>query len=373
MAKAKSSSAITTLQLKPTDASEAIRHCVRAKMPLYIWGPPGIGKSQLCKQIADELGYDFVDIRLSQMDPTDLRGIPYPVTLDGGEQGMAWAPPSALPRNKDAKCIVLLDELNTAAPSIQAASYQLVLDRKLGDYILPEQCVVMAAGNRETDKGATFKMPTPLMNRFVHVEMRHDFDDWQTWALSRLIHRDVVGYLSFSKADLFDFDPVSASRGFPTPRTWEYVSRLLFDNPNLPEMVMMGLISGCVGDGVAVKFLEYRKNAAKLPRPADILSGKVTALETKEVSVCYSLTTGLCYELKEANDKAEASGSKDAREEWIKMSDRFLGFMMKNFQPEMVILGARTALANFQLPFDPTRMSSWSDFSARYEDLILRN
>lgn len=370
---AKGKSRVENLQLKPSDAIIAIKHCVEMKMPLFIWGPPGIGKSAIIRQIGEELGYDAVDIRLSQMDPTDLRGIPYPITDPvTGEMGMAWAPPAALPRDKDAKAIVLLDELNTAAPSIQAASYQLVLDRKLGDYTLPEQCVVIAAGNRDTDKGATFKMPTPLMNRFVHIEMRHDFEDWQVWALSNIIHKDVVGYLTFQKSDLFDFNPTTSSRGFPTPRSWEFVSRLIKNDPNLPEMVMLGLMAGAVGDGAAIKFLEYRKNAAQLPNPSDILSGKVTDLKAKEVAVCYALTTGLCYELKEANDKAEASGDKKAREDWIKQADRFLGFMMKNFQPEMVILGARTALAIFRLPFEPNKMKSWDDFSERYQDLILK-
>jgi hypothetical protein len=362
---------VSSLQLKPSDVAEAIRHCVKTRLACFIWSSPGLGKSAICHQIADDLGYSFIDIRLSQMDPTDLRGIPYPVTIDG-EQAMAWAPPAALPRDPTTKAIILLDELNTAAPSIQAAAYQLVLDRKLGDYTLPENCVIFAAGNRDTDRGATFKMPTPLMNRFIHIEMRHDFDDWQTWALERFIHRDVVGFLTFSKADLNNFDPNGASRGFPTPRSWEFVSRLLQNEPNLPEMVMLGLITGAVGDGVAVKFMEYRKNAARLPKPQDILSGKVEKVEIKEISACYSLTTGLCYELKEANDRSEQEGSAEARTNWLKMADRFLAFLMKNFTPEMIILGARTALGNYRLPIDPSRMPAWDQFAERYGDLILK-
>lgn len=363
-----------TLQLKPSLAIQAIRHCVKERMPLFIWGPPGIGKSQIMRQIADEMEYDFIDIRLSQMDPTDLRGIPYPVGGDGNEDlGMAWAPPAVLPRKEDAKAIILLDELNTAPQSIQAAAYQLVLDRKLGEYTLPKNCVVMAAGNRETDKGATYKMPTPLLNRFVHIEMKHDFEDWQTWALENRVHKDVVGYLTFSKGDLFKFDPTSASRGFPTPRSWEYVSRIIQDNPNLPNEVMLALVAGSVGDGIAIQFMEYRQHAAQLPNPSDILKGKVTKLESKETSVYYALTAGMCYELKEAYEKAqESSDEKKAMEEWHKMTDNFFSFMLNNYKlPEMVILGARTALAIFRLPIDPNKIQSWDVFAERYQDLIL--
>src|SRR5208337_996547 len=103
-------------------------------------------------------------------------------------------------------------------------------------------------------KGATFKMPTPLMNRFVHLELREDFDDWQYWALAQMIHPNVVGYLTFSKNSLFAFDPQSASRGFPTPRSWEFVSRLIHSNPNLPDQVMLSLITGSVGEAEAIKF-----------------------------------------------------------------------------------------------------------------------
>jgi hypothetical protein len=364
----KKSTRIDTLQLKPSEARIALQHAITNGVAVFLWGPPGIGKSQIMKQIADDIGYGFVDIRLSQMDPTDLRGIPYP-TEENGEKTMRWAPPALLP-TKGEKKLVLLDELNAAPPSIQAAAYQLVLDRKLGEYVLPEGCAILAAGNRETDKGATFKMATPLMNRFVHLEMKTDFEDWQTHALSKMFHKDVVGYLTFQKQELFEFEPSSASRGFPTPRSWEFVSKLLHKDPNLPEQPMYGLIAGAVGEGVAIKFIEYRKNVAQLPNPSDILSGKIKDLKSREISVMYALTTGLCYELKHGYD--DAKSDKKKIKDWYGMCDNFLGFMMKNFQPELVILGARTALAIHKLPMEPAEMKSWDAFSDQYQDLILK-
>lgn len=374
----KATVAAETLTLKPSEAVIAVKHMVLVNMKaaelgedrrgLFLWGPPGIGKSSLVRQIAAELGMEVIDIRLTQMEPTDLRGIPVPVE-EGGETLVRWAPPAILPRDPNAKAIIILDELPNAAPSIQAGSYQLVLDGRLGEYVVPKGCIVMAAGNRETDKGSTFKMPTPLMNRFVHIEMRHDFEDFQTYALTKGFHKDVVGYLSAFKHELFTFNATSASRGFATPRSWEAVSAIIRDNPNLPEMVMLGLIAGAVGDGIAVKFIEYRKNAAQLPNPTDILDGKVSDLRSKEVSLMYALTTALCYELRDRYDRF----SKGRMEEKVfnKSVDYFLGYMLKNFQPELVIMGARTALSTFAIQFNPDGMKNWDDFADKYQDLII--
>jgi len=377
-----STSRVETLTLKPSEATIAIKHMVQVNQKaalrgedrrgLFMWGAPGIGKSSLVRQVAKELGMEVVDIRLTQMEPTDLRGIPIPVRSGDGETLVRWAPPALLPRDKNARAIIILDELPNAAPSVQSGAYQLVLDGKLGEYEVPPGCIVMAAGNRETDKGATFKMPTPLMNRFVHIEVRHDFDDWQEYALNKGFAQEVVGYLTAFKHELFEFDPLSASRGFPTPRSWEAVSAMLRDDPNLPEQVLLGLISGAVGEGVAVKFIEYRKNAAQLPNPRDILDGKVKELKNTEISLMYALTTALCYELRETHTEFNRTKDKKVKEELTKRADNFFGFMMKNFQPEMTIMGARTALALFKIPIDPSNMKNWDAFADRYQDLILK-
>jgi len=398
MAKGSSNkSRIDTLTLKPTEARIAVKHMISVNLKnaelgkkrrgLFMWGPPGIAKSSLVEQICDELNFKLIDIRLTQMEPTDLRGIPVPFkNEDGGKAYVEWAIPSMLPKRDAGKrtatitdefgntykgAIILLDELPNAAPSVQAGSYQLVLDGALGEYYVPDNVIVMAAGNRDTDKGSTFKMPTPLMNRFVHIEMRVDFEDWQTFALTVGFNKDVVGYLTAFKHELFEFDPLSASRGFPTPRSWEAVSDTLRDDPNLPETVMMALVAGAVGDGVAVKFLEYRKNAAKLPNPSDILAGKVNKLDSTEVSLMYALTTALCYELRDQFDVAKKSADKKVKDEFNKMADNFLSFIMGNFQPELVIMGARTALATFRIQFNPGALKSWPEFSSKYRQLIL--
>ena len=169
---------------------------------------------------------------------------------------------------------------------MQAAAYQLILNRRVGKYRLPKNVVMVAAGNRESDKGVTYRMPTPLANRFIHLEMKTDFAAYQIWAVQNKIHQDVVGYLSFAKQDLYDFDPKSPSRSFATPRSWSFVSDFL--NGNYNDDTLMDLVAGSVGEGLAVKFIAHRKVASKLPNPTDILTGKVDTLDTDEISAMYS-------------------------------------------------------------------------------------
>lgn len=367
----------TTLTLKPSDAKHALRHAAITKSPVFCWGPPGIGKSQIMAQIAKELGMNFVDIRLSQMDPTDLRGIPYPGTDDNGNNAMYWSPPHFYQRDPNIPTFYLFDEMNAAPQSIQAAAYQIILDRQIGDFPLGPDDVVFAAGNRDTDKGSTFKMPTPLMNRFVHIEMETNFDDFQEHAILSGYHKTVVGYLTWQKADLFNFDPSSAFRGFPTPRSWERVSKLVHGNPDLNDQVKLALIAGSVGEGVAFKFIEYQRMNESLPNPTDILLGKITKLgadQRKETSIMYALTIGLCYEMKETYEKGVDAGKTGPEwDKWVEVTDNFLAFMMDNMQPEIAILGMRTILSVFKLKPDAKKLKNWKRFSEQYGDLILAN
>ena len=252
--------------------------------------------------------------------------------------------------------------MNGAAPSVQAAAYQLILNRRMGKYVLPDNVVIIAAGNRESDKGVTYRMPTPLANRFIHIEMRPDFEAWLDWAVNNDMHEDVVGYLSFAKQDLYDFDAKSASRSFATPRSWSFVSELL-DEP-MDDITATDLIAGAIGEGLAVKFQAHRKIAGRLPNPEDVLSGKVKTLEVKEISAMYSLVISMCYELKQSLGVV-----KDA--EFHNMSDNFFRFAMDNFETELVVMGARIALTTYNLPFQPTKLKNFDEFHQRYGKYIL--
>ncbi len=346
----------------PNGAKKSLRKAFKNKRPLFLWGPPGIGKSDIIKQLGTELDAHVIDVRLSLWEPTDIKGIPY---FDSNDGTMRWAPPAELPSKAVAanhgQIILFLDEMNSAAPAVQAAAYQLVLNRKVGAYELPDNVVIVAAGNRESDKGVTYRMPAPLANRFVHLEMAIDWDDYFQWAVENQVHKDVIGFLSFSKKDLYDFDPKSASRAFATPRSWSFVSELLTDD-DTDETTLTDLVSGAIGEGLAVKFMAHRKIASKMPNPSDILSGKVTKMDTKEISAMYSLTISLCYELKDACDKK----AKD----WNSQVNNFFEFMMKNFETELVIMGTKLALSTYKLPLDPDEIKCFDDFHEKFGKYI---
>ena len=353
--------ATITRTVSPNKAKNSILRAFKKKRPLFLWGPPGIGKSDIIAQIGEQLDALVIDIRLSLWEPTDIKGIPYYAANDNK---MMWAAPAELPTAEMAKkhknIILFLDEMNSAAPAVQAAAYQLILNRRVGQYELPENVMIVAAGNRESDKGVTYRMPAPLANRFVHLELAVDFDDWFQWAVDNDIHSDVVGYLTFAKKDLYDFDPKSPSRSFATPRSWSFVSELLEDDDD--EGTTTDLVAGAVGEGLAVKFMAHRKVAANLPNPTDILEGKVKDMSTKEISAMYSLTVSLCYELKEACDKGD--------KKFDNKVNNFLRFAMDNFDTELVVMGIKLALTQYQLPVDPDELECFDEFHDRFGKYI---
>ncbi len=351
-----------TRTVSPNQAKSSIKHALKKKRPIFLWGPPGIGKSDIVGQITNDLGNShLIDIRLSLWEPTDIKGIPY---FDTNINKMVWGAPAELPSEELAAkydyIVLFLDEMNSAAPSVQAAAYQLILNRKVGQYTLPDNVVIVAAGNRDADKGVTYRMPAPLANRFIHLELAVNFDDWFNWAVANNQHTDVVGYLTFAKKDLYDFDPKSSSRSFATPRSWSFVSELVEDE--LDEATTTDLVAGSVGEGLAVKFMAHRKVAASMPNPSDILAGKVKEMRTKEISAMYSLTVSLCYELKEASDAGD--------KKFDDKVNNFLRFSMDNFDTELVVMGIKLALTQYSLPIDPDEVECFDEFHDRYGKYI---
>jgi len=345
----------------PNGAKKSIVRAFKKKRPIFLWGPPGIGKSDIIHQIGNSMEAYVIDIRLSLWEPTDIKGIPYYAANDNS---MMWAPPQELPTAELAKkhkfIILFLDEMNSAAPAVQAAAYQLILNCKVGQYVLPDNVLIVAAGNRDADKGVTYRMPAPLANRFVHLELAVDFDDWFAWAVENKIHTDVVGYLTFAKKDLYDFDPKSPSRSFATPRSWSFVSELLEDDDD--EQTTTDLVSGSVGEGLAVKFMAHRKVASTMPNPTDILEGKVKEMKAKEISAMYSLTVSLCYELQESSNKGD--------KKFDSKVNNFLRFAMDNFDTELVVMGIKLALTQYSLPIDPDEVECFDEFHDRYGKYI---
>ncbi len=268
---------------------------IKAHIPTFLWGPPGIGKSSIVKQIAQANAYEFIDLRLSLMDPTDLKGIPF---YDKEAHQALWAPPSFLPREGNG--ILFLDELNSAPPAVQASAYQLILDRKVGEYSLPEGWAIVAAGNREGDRGVVYRMPSPLANRFVHLEMDVSVEDWRDWAYGAGMDERVIAYIGYKSDDLFSFDPTKNEKSFATPRSWEFVSSVL--RSEMDEKLLLETIGGAIGKDRAVRFLSFAKVMHKLPDIAAILSGGEGEYP-EDVEVLHALATGLVMAIREEFSK----------------------------------------------------------------------
>lgn len=254
--------------MTPNAAKRSLQHLTERKIPIFLWGPPGIGKSSIVAQIAKERNIGFIDLRLSLLDPTDLRGIPF---FKSDTEEAIWAKATFLPDGSQKEGILFLDELNTAAPMVQASAYQLILDRKIGEYTLPEGWAIVAAGNRESDQGVVFRMAAPLANRFVHIDMEANVDDWRNWAVQSGIDSSITGFISHRPDALFTFNTGEENRSFATPRTWAYVNEIIASDPD--DDLLLSLISGTIGEELAAAYLGFRTVAGKLPDIDAILGG----------------------------------------------------------------------------------------------------
>jgi hypothetical protein len=245
------------------------------RLAVMLWGAPGVGKSSIVAQVAASHDLEFIDVRLSQLAPTDLRGLPV------AEDGLAkWFAPEFLPRA--GRGVLFMDEINMAAPTMQGIAQQLILDRKVGSYTLPAGWFVWAAGNRREDRASVFEMPAPLANRFLHLEVSPDLESFKRYAFGRNLNERLIAFLSFRPNLLHALD--SKSPAWPSPRSWEMASRLL----------SVGLeISPAVGEGAAAEFAAFEKVYAALPDLEPILNGDFTKDFPLEPSAKYAAVIGL--------------------------------------------------------------------------------
>lgn len=291
--------------MRPSQVTQALEYLIKAKQPVMLHGSPGVGKSQVVKQVADKLGIEMIDLRLSQLDPVDLRGVPSVEREKVGKKEVGktnWNVPSFLPT--DGQGILFLDEINSAAQATQAAAYQLVLDRKLGDYELPDGWAMVAAGNRASDRAIVNQMSTALKNRFTHLNYEVNNEDWCEWALTHNIAIEVLGFIRFRPMLLNEFEARNESKeereriqrlkdaqAFATPRSWEFMSRVVQQQPS-PD-IEYELYSGIVGEGCAAEFMGYLKYYRNLPNLDALLMAPDKAKVPEEPAVLYALSTGL--------------------------------------------------------------------------------
>lgn len=263
---------------------------------VMLWGPPGVGKSQAVRQIADRIQKDtgrktyITDVRLLLFNPIDLRGIP---TANEDKTLAVWLKPQIfqMDDSDDVTNILFLDEISAAPQSVQAAAYQITLDRVVGEHKLPDNCIVIAAGNRTTDKSVAFKMPKALANRLMHLEVDISAKSWMDWAMHSGINPLVVGYLAYREDALMRFSTKAEELAFATPRSWEMVSNVLNVMESDIEKSFF-LISGLVGMAAASDFKTWSEIYNELPSVSDIFEGK-TSVVPKRTDALYALVSAM--------------------------------------------------------------------------------
>jgi hypothetical protein len=265
-------------------AKAVCQYYMEKGIPTYTEGPPGVGKSEMWKQIADEKGIGFIDVRLAQLDPVDLRGLPH---VSNGQT--SWARPDFWPTVKrdGENGIILFDELGDCGKAMQSASYQIILDKRAGPHEIPKGWYPAAAGNSQKHRAGAQPMSSALANRFAWVEIEADVECFVEHGTRIGIHHYVLGFIRFRPALLHSMEGASL-KAFPSPRSWEKTSRLC----EAPADIRMRLIAGCVGEGPAGEFEAFLRTM-DLPDLSEILADPKKCRIPKEPAHKYALSSML--------------------------------------------------------------------------------
>ena len=328
--------------IKPSELKGKLETLISLNKPTFIWGASGIGKSEIIAKVAEKLDYNLIDVRVSLLDPVDLRGVP------SVENGITkWNPPVFLPREGDKTSILFLDELPHGSPSVQNALFQLIRDRQIGEYKLPYSTIIISAGNRVSDRVGANKINGALANRFVHLHLEADVDDFCHHALSDGdFEPNIVAFIRYRPELLFDFNKDSVA--WASPRAWESVSDI--GKANKQNLQDLALVGGCVGDSVAVEFCAFMGMVNSLPDVSEIIKNPETYEVSEDPSVLYALTGALAV-------RANASNF-----------DAIITYMTREeMSNEFAVLCVKDAVTrNPQL----TKTKTYVDFVTKFEDLI---
>ena len=281
--------------ISPNSLKKEIQLNMRAGLNTMIWGGPGIGKSDIPQQLADELNMPLLDFRANLFDPVDVRGIPFLRKIEEtGKRFTSWAVPDVFPivERDGERGILFIDELPTAPPATQNAFLQLLLTRQIGDYKMPEGWSIISAGNELTDSAAVYQMPSPVRNRLAHYKLEPTLTDWVEWAHMSSISPLVTGFIQYRPNLLNSFSPDEYA--FPTPRSWSFVSKKLHIQPDnvSPEDMFYG-VSSLVGDGPAGEFVAFQEIASKLPDIDELINNPSLYKKDDNPALLYALSTAV--------------------------------------------------------------------------------
>jgi hypothetical protein len=285
--------------MSPKDLLETIASLIPTKRPLFVWGPPGVGKSDIVHQAAAAKGMSVLDLRAVLLDPIDLRGLPHV----NGDKRAVWCPPAFLPLKgtmKGVKGIIFADELPQAPPLVQAAFLQGILDHRIGETELDPDWQWIAAGNRTEDRAGSHRIITPLLNRFGHIDLDVDHEQWSEWAVLHNVKPEVRQFIKFRPGLLHKFDASSQERAFPTPRSWKFVSDVL---GNCPERLLVQIVSGFVGQGPAAEFTAFHRMYHELPDVDALLKDPSGFKVPVDPAILWALSGALVERCKGAGPK----------------------------------------------------------------------
>ena len=280
--------------MKPSKLYEALLALISERVPMHIWGACGVGKSQIVAQVADDLDYDFLDVRAVQLDPVDLRGLPR-IAEDQTE----WVPPKFLPTT--GKRHSLSRRADLCAADDPGGLLSARAGQELGEYVLPDGWVVIAAGNPASERGVHFAMPRPLRNRFVHLDLEPDLDDWCRWAVKAQVRPEIIAFLRFKPDLLHTADSTADANAWPTPRSWEMASQVLCGIARRQKTQFLSgtsefeaqLLDGTVGPAAASELVAFIRLFRQLPSIDEILLNPATAPLPTEPSAQIAIATAL--------------------------------------------------------------------------------
>jgi hypothetical protein len=382
------------------EGKDLLRVCIRTNTSVFIWGPPGCGKSWSVQNIATEIDremklaklkkttnissmeslelnsllsempteYHFIDIRLSQLSELDLRGMPTVAKDRNDKSVLTWTVPDFMPTDPDFKGIMFFDEMNHANDANLKASYQLMQDRKLGNYTLPKGVSIVAAGNRKNDHGNVFELPAPLANRFTHVTVKPEYHEWQSWAISARVNPSIIGYIEAKPHNLFSQDEVGKNMAFATGRSWARLSTLMEATNDLTLINRLAI--GNIGVAMANEFMAYLEEVTKLPNPEDVLTGKITEFKETRPDLNYSLSMTLLYKIKEDDEKRQKK--KMTQAEFDTRAETFFKFVLNGMKQSDGIktMIVRKSYVDFGLKFNWTKVSSLYEYQKKYGAII---
>lgn len=283
-----------SLPINVNQAMADIIRTIKVKLVPMLSGSPGIGKSDLIRQIADKFNLQVIDLRLAQCDPTDLLGFPHicQETKKASYMPMNTFPVEgdALPKGKDG-WLLFLDEFNHADRSVQKAAYKLTLDRMVGDRKLHPNVAIVAAGNLSTDNALVEEMSTATQSRVIHLELAVDANLWIEWATKNKVDHRITSFIQYKPGNLHQFQPDHKDKTFPAPRTWEFLSRLISDIPeDQLSYNLLPLMAGTIGEGMAREFLGFTKVYKSLLTVEEILAAPNQVPVPDNPSAMYALT-----------------------------------------------------------------------------------